>query len=52
MALISMAVWDTEENKRTAYQGWKHKVAGEDMDTFNLIKQDYRSGKRPIFEEA
>lgn len=36
----------------TAYQGWKHKVAGEDMDTFNEIKNAYRSGKRPIFEAA
>lgn len=36
----------------TAYQGWKHKVAGEDMDTFNEIKHQYRTGQRPVYEEA
>lgn len=36
----------------TEYQGWKDKVAGEDMVAFNQITQDYRNGKRPIFEEA
>lgn len=36
----------------TEYQGWKEKVSGEDMVAFNQITADYRSGKRPIFEEA
>jgi GT2 family glycosyltransferase len=36
----------------TEYQGWKEKHSGEDMTAFNQITQDYRNGKRPIFEEA
>lgn len=43
---------DHIDTGETAYQGWKHKVAGEDMDTFNEIKNAYKSGKRPIFEAA
>jgi GT2 family glycosyltransferase len=40
---------DTGEGE---YKGWKDKVAGEDMVAFNQLTQDYRNGKRPIFEEA
>lgn len=36
----------------TAYQGWKEKHAGEDMVTYNQLKNAYRNGERPIFEPA
>jgi hypothetical protein len=43
---------DHIDTGETAYQGWKEKHSGEDMVAFNQITQDYRNGKRHIFEEA
>ena len=36
----------------TEYQGWKEKHSGEDMHAFNQLTQQYRTGQRPVYEEA
>lgn len=43
---------DHIDTGETAYQGWKEKISGDAMVEFNRITQDYRNGKRPIFEQA
>ena len=34
------------------YQKWKEKVADEDMNRYNEIKEQYRSGRRPVWCDA
>lgn len=51
-AFLSHIEIDHIDTGETAYQGWKEKHAGEDMIEYNRLKDDYRSGKRPIFEPA
>jgi GT2 family glycosyltransferase len=33
----------------TAYQGWKEKYAGMMMEKYELYRDEYRSGKRPLY---
>jgi glycosyltransferase involved in cell wall biosynthesis len=43
---------DHIDTGETAYQGWKHKHAGEDMGAFNTIRHQYQTGQRPVYEPA
>jgi GT2 family glycosyltransferase len=43
---------DHIDTGETPYQGWKEKHAGEDMRTFNEIKNAYINGTKPIYSEA
>jgi GT2 family glycosyltransferase len=43
---------DHIDTGETAYQGWKHKHAGDDMVAFNTIRHQYQTGQRPVYEPA